>query len=602
MVTDGNTMMKLVHHQLEFLKYVGGKRTVFDDNSGQFKQVPTGQGIDVSIAMLPDLLVDLRHRNIRSADGNVFAVGGRAARTACVLLHLLDEDDDTFSVQLITKTGNLGRLLLQNEFYNQDLSRELRSLSLDHVILREGEPRCAFLIRGKFYPAKARRGNELNQRDLKNDNVEEAIRHAVTIYFSSITNPRFLPLLRAILKFIDRNQGIPELCHQGVFINCEHGDGKQVTNLVRLLKRPATGEKATVLKGLFVSENAVMDLLYGTLDVNCVNAVSQELGVPLIVHGVDNGRVIPAGTLPNADSTVPETVQLSQECAYYINALNTISVEVREPIRGENIPERFVAGVLLASSVRRAIEGLASFGFVNIQRDMEAEWGIKGREWKRILNCGLELATAPLKAGKPPTMDDVIGEQDIQSHLEFKLESRSGSTDSTREMDLDPTSQHDVTELAIRRRRACGHLEPSKLECRDVPVCCSSANQRCGNDSCRLARDSGRARGAVLIDLDSTLLDSTEERTRAVSAALNELEDAVFKDPKPDGASGNDLFEPLVYDLWPLYMWLGLGNFREEWNSTGWYALYLVLRANPESAEPVEGSCQSYQHRKAVRS
>ena len=97
----------LIHRQLECLKYIGTNRN----------GIPTGQGIDMDIVVLPDLLLDFRKENLDPAGtGSICAVGGRAARTACALLHLLDEDDDTYRVFLMTKTGNLGRLLMQNEF------------------------------------------------------------------------------------------------------------------------------------------------------------------------------------------------------------------------------------------------------------------------------------------------------------------------------------------------------------------------------------------------------------------------------------------------------------------------------------------------------
>ena len=99
---------------------------------------------------------------------------------------------------------------------------------------------------------------------------------------------------------------------------------------------------------------------------------------------------------------------------------------------------------------------------------------------------------------------------------------------------------------------------------------------------------------AVLIDLDSTLLNSTEQRSMALVEALNEL---TTETEKRDSALDNDyklenenrnralavvltelateteqptlnqlqvaFFNKYIYDLWKLYAKLELGNFRQ---------------------------------------
>jgi hypothetical protein len=105
--TDRESVVEAIHTQLECLKYVGTIR----------ENTPTGEGTPVSILLMPDLVFDFRAYNLRAQPARkVCAVGGRAARIACALLHLQDEDDATYHVHLLTETGNLGRLLLENEF------------------------------------------------------------------------------------------------------------------------------------------------------------------------------------------------------------------------------------------------------------------------------------------------------------------------------------------------------------------------------------------------------------------------------------------------------------------------------------------------------
>src|ERR1035438_1505069 len=102
--------VELIHRQLECLKYMAGLKeiTVDSSTSPARRKVPSGHGIDVSVVLLPDILLDVRMEDDKPVPEKAFALGGRAARMACTLLHLLGEDEGTYQVHLLTKTAKVG--------------------------------------------------------------------------------------------------------------------------------------------------------------------------------------------------------------------------------------------------------------------------------------------------------------------------------------------------------------------------------------------------------------------------------------------------------------------------------------------------------------
>ena len=88
----------------------------------------------------------------------------------------------------------------------------------------------------------------------------------------------------------------------------------------------------------------------------------------------------------------------------------------------------------------------------------------------------------------------------------------------------------------------------------------------------------------VLMDLDSTLMDSTNVRKLALAQALRAIIPLVlpgFLDSEreePDFIHACvDFYEALVYYRWPLYRYSKLGDFRQQWNLEYSYAVFLVL-------------------------
>ena len=231
-----------VLRHLETLKYLGGQ-----NESGQ----PSGEGIPIRLIVLPDLLVDFRKCNLEPGSGNVCTVGGRAARVACSLLDLLNDEDGTFSVHLLTKTGVIGKVVLENAFRKHEASRMAMACFETVKVNEEHEPRWA-LLPGKgidFIAAAADPGKELGPMDLADPAIRSFLQQATGVYLSTIKSPHFNGLFSRLLDvlvvgqpfFIDAARGVKE-----------NGDAKHVGDLVRALKSRSNTGNAGSCSTLFV--------------------------------------------------------------------------------------------------------------------------------------------------------------------------------------------------------------------------------------------------------------------------------------------------------------------------------------------------------------
>ena len=533
----------LVHRQLECLKYIGGHR------NGE----PTGQGIEIDIVLLPDLLLDFRAYNVRGqGTGETCAVGGRAARTACALLHLLSDEDGTFRVHLFTKTGNLGRLLLENEFHGTE-AEQISSQCHEGVEVRRGEPRCAIWNKDGSPPTTKlqTRSSELRPQDLRKLSAQRIMRHARTVCLSSVNTPHFPGLFCEVLKNITGNE-------QGLFLDAARARPKHLRKLLGLLGNLEIEDK-TKLLGIFVPGDIAKQLteLSGATRLE---AFCRSYHVPVIHYGAGD-RVVYVGP----DGQEP------------------VEVPCQAGFRHEDIPERFKAGVLLASSVFRTLP-LLKREAPRLYKCLTSQWPQdKPAGWEHILHYGVCLATAgtggrtfcslrPLVDAANPNGSDHFSVNRNLLPIEFETQ---GSADSS-EMVLSHTVPRKVATLAGLRRT-------SNLECKDLPLC--DGRKNCGAEECQqTGRSLASPAAAVLIDLDGTLMDSTEQRNRGLAVALADLARTEPKIPKPnkDIEARVDFFTQNVYDLWKLFKAMELGDFRQEWNHPGWYVTYIVFAENEE--------------------
>ena len=541
------TAIDLVHRQLEFLKYVPGWKP------GKDGPEPTGQGIEVDIALLPDLLLDFRDYNVEHFDSHIktCTVGGRAARMACALLHLTSDDDGTFNVHLLTRTGNLGRLLLENEFYRTNAQRVLAQC-LESVSVGMSEPRCAVWDKreGPPTPQPPMRSRELTAALCRRLGHEAIIQQARTVCLTAVGTPDF----QQLFKFVTTNLTAAQA---GLFLDTSRAATRRdltekllgaVNNLEEVCKRR--------ICGLFLSLETSEQLDLKTPED--LSKWSANNRLPLIQYGIGNE-------------------------IRYASPAGTPVVSIRHhaiPFGTEDVSERFKAGVLLASTVHRTIVAIRQqangsgspvvappFAEAAIWNKMAVEW--QPNEWEIILKYGCDLATVQTSRSYC-SFEDLVTSVTPGADSDHLPSGYCSPTEITptwaaaeSEFHLGGDEGRPLSRLAgLRRTKTL--RQPSLAKCTD-PQC---------RQGCR--RTSGQPAAAVLIDLDGTLMDSTEQRRRGLIAALSYL------DPRGVSQENVDFFEKEVYGQWAIFKALGLGDYRQEWNHPGWYRTYLVLQKNPK--------------------
>jgi len=558
-----------IHTQLECLKYVGTKK----DNT------PTGEGIEVSIALLPDLVFDFRAYNLNAMPPRkVCAVGGRAGRIACALLHLQDEDDATYRVHLLTRTGNLGRLLLENEFTMPGSSRGMRHLDLDTVFLRYGQPRCALVapsvdgVAGVEIDAQsADTEQELDLSCLHQQQSQRILKRAKTVCITSISTPHFSDLFREAGNVADP-------VNQFLFVDSTRPRKGNVTTLLKELSRRKEHHSsfAKTPLGIFVpheTECVIREAAEGkTIAELCV-----EFDVAAILYG--NGSTIA-----------------------YMPATGAPQTEIRCEVNFENedIPERFKAGILLAQTLFRSLQDVRVAGQNKLHEYLLSQW--PKSEWEWILQYGIALASAV------PNHDGFCGlaelfsdngnvEESLNGALNPHLPSgtpfrpltniaRKAAGANYNEINLDGVLSADLARLAGHRRLKVEAVVKQRSEERDMCPELAVISGREQNPSAGISDGLQARRAAVLIDLDATLIDSTEQRKLALLPALRCLASALHAMSFPSLDQAAEFFGKHVYDPWPLYSFnLGIGDFRQTWNHQGWYAAFITLANNEELAK-----------------
>lgn len=540
----------LVHRQLECLKYIPGRKG----------GLPSGEGLELAIVLLPSMLLDFRAHNVRTADkargcagSKICAVGGRAARAACALLHLLTDEDGTFTPYLLTKTGNLGRLLLENEFHSTP-ARRSSDRCFDFISPRDGEPRCA-IIEERGMAAKScpeTEASELSEDDIRAAGAAELISRARTVYLSSVKTPHFEKLVHFLADHLTG-------AGQGLFIDASRSESTHLGDMMKVIAAHRT-QLGTRLLAVFVRRE-MTNMLLELSGASAVDEFCKLHGIPLLE--CDEGRV--AYTRPDGTGGAERT-----------------ELQCEVPFAQENTPERFKAGVLLASSLCRTVRENfeLELPLLKLLRD---EWpGCDMECWRVVLEYGVALATVAqggdsfcsfqslLKSALPTGSDHLPADGPIPT---LQLTGRRGS--DKREIKFQKKALKQMAQLAGLRRSQKG------LQCYDLPLCKRTRN--CGLPQCQKAQPQRREpSAAILIDLDGTLMDSTEQRDRALAVALGIISQAQPTVDEP-GRTPQDrvkFFADNVYDLWPLFRAMGLGDFRQQWNHQGWYVTYILFAAN----------------------
>ncbi|MBN1575062.1 MAG: hypothetical protein JW913_00815 [Chitinispirillaceae bacterium] len=546
-------LLSEIHDQLEFLKYIGGK-----DGKG----VPTGEGYPVNIVSLPDLILDIRRYNvIPNNRERICAIGGRSARTACILAHLCDGFDGIYTPYLITKTGNLGKYLLENEFYyGGDSCDTFNRRKLKRFIVeRNGEPRCTIWNHpcgNNFTTRDSGTEFELSVDDIRNNmDIKRIFDTATVIYFSSIKTPNF----REVFDYLIDEQSFPQAAGRNgknIFFDCTRAQPKHVEAFKKMLN-----EKRNVrnrIAGLFVSSEE--DEIFKSQIASDYLGYFKELGMLFLYY-------------------FPQRVQF-----YDFEGILQADQSVQSKLDNEDIPERFKAGFLLAYSVRLAMETIsASFSrpdkdfFEEAAQTMQRFWEID--PWGKIIDYGLAFASASDNEFKVCTLKNLLPDEDDRHFPKGVLTPDVSLTDMASERPKHiRIGQPDLAKLA----RAAGYRRMNGLKINKKIY----SHERCKNkNKCRYfaqfpdkCKEDYLHHYAVMLDLDGTLMNSTLERQRGLECALNWLHGtAGILDPVPDGFVPVDFFERHVYEGNQFYYELGLGDFRQKWNHSGWYAAYITL-------------------------
>ncbi len=607
-----------LHKHLELMKYVNIPADHDEDGAAGRR---SGQGLDIRIVTLPDLLLDFRSYNIKKKNDcagkntatsfdvvkaldeyNVCTVGGRAARTACALLHLLTDDDGTFRVNLVAKTGNLGRLLLQNEFQesgaeSQSSANRLRSRSqhtfqteiLPYLLSRDGEPRCA-LMEDTGSEAKGNKNaeksaydrnvvatksvdptahSELNDKDLHR--AKEAVEKADCIFLSSIRTPAFKNILAKLLNARGGKR-------KYLFIDIERSAQKKDVEAFIQCIEIKEGKQDVKLGGFFVSTanlNTVKEAVGAKGAESGAVKLAREKGAPVIIYdAVKDGYAAIRHIGPGGETyelTIPDP-------------------DVDKDIMSrENTAERFKGGVLLAYALKNCLELYEeNDGFYRLMRE---EWSgslgmdcsLSGNDFLRAA-CffAVNLAKIDTRNSKFDSVVDYYRQFDWDNGLHYIKNARIPTvalhTDTAGKISIDQTEQNADSLVSLAALRRCGKMNVLK----EVPIC----DPRRSACNCDKNEDSHKA--AIMFDLDGTLLNSTQERNRAVEMALLPFSKTTMLRDRGVIADTDELvslFKDYVYDMHEVFAaigdLLGLHNdFRQEWNNQGWYSVLLTLARN----------------------
>jgi FMN phosphatase YigB (HAD superfamily) len=526
-----------IHNQLEILKYISGEEK---DNK------PSGEGICVDIVLLPDLVLDIRKYNLEDENLELksIAIGGRSGRISCVLAHLIDLYDGLYYPHLITKTGNLGKLILDNEFYNKDSEHEAEKLR-KHILERVGEPRVTVWSKPNdkdFTTRKSSEDFELSDSDLKgNYFLNEYINKCRVIYLSSIRTPNFKRILKYLINDLKIAPG-------KLFIDCTRSEINHLKELIEIVTENKINYRA--IEGIIISENERKLLKKEKIDYL---KRAKELHFPILYYSKD---II---------------LQYDRE------GTRTKVSETNIHFDSEDIPERFKAGYILAYSLCSTINNLMNevtseqkkfvLNFIN---NSQAYW--KEDPVKKMIYYGISIAKEVPNVSGNCDLRLLFENEDlffpVQKFKPIQISTKDIAKNSEHIVIKDESINHLVRLSGFRRTGKLHNLEMlnrSHLTCKNNQNCKFYQNQPPNLDP--------HPYTAIMIDLDSTLMNSSCERRRGLEQALKIINHRLnFID------ADYHFFENHIYGKWPLYKMMEKGDFRQEWNHKGWYITYILLR------------------------
>jgi FMN phosphatase YigB (HAD superfamily) len=554
----GKNAIALVHDQLETFKYVGG---FVQDPRNPGAVTESGEGLPLSIVALPDFVLDFHQDNLGS-NSPVCSVGGHAGHIASTLLHLMSDEDATHRVHFLTRTGRLATMLLEDEFQAgipESSHDTYKRYCEPFVFIRDGQPRCAYLSGRDIEPSRCKPGDEMRAQEeiLKQPFVVESIRAAHAVYIGSFKTPDYTNILGGVLETIGDGM---------LFLDTRRADKESCDKLERMfitLKKWAT-PKHSALKPeivLFVRNPEYQFVIQTAGSVLERTNVSPQ----------DIARELKIRLLYYTDSSIDLYTDFDGETSGPLLCSPSCQITTTLPSL------RFCAGVILAASVHRTLGLLAQTAELrtkkltrawgnSLRKSFDQRWQRIGGPWMGIAAYGVACASLALDNRGFSLRDDVLGKG--VTPMDVPME----EVDRTLRIRLESSAIGDFARLAARRR--CQGLA-NKLTAQCDPV-------QDGHECVIEERKT-----AVMLDLDGTLMDSTSQRGRALDPALAKLHAISqllpddFKQTCNDSVTRLRFFEEHVYDLHPFFEWLGVGDFRQQWNRRGWYATYIVLARLP---------------------
>lgn len=589
-----------------------------------------GEGLPINICILPDFVIDFdeeiqkakyENKKKRLIDKAVIQIGGRAARIAKDLVYLRYADDGCFNINLLCKTDNVGYALLKKQLIT-NLDKKYHPLDLSNIhigqksrtTLREGQ-----VVKETTPPDKE---NELSLNDLELYGTD-TIKKSTIAMITSVKTPDFKKILEYICnkdkdnkqkKIIIDTSRCEKKEDWGKFITSfnSHRDcvsvvifDKESINGIKKFINPETGQQDNI-----DSLSALAQKIYS------------ELNVPILI--------------------------LYETFYIWIDKKNKIICPLPKDINFDELPdstESFKAGFLLSFAVQSELERWKNTHKKNINIDVTSHWTIEITDvlvyaglicgaWSELYNKNPETHPdkqfllqyafrAPeqsnipnIKTGfyqllhKKPnvnywekqttTLKDIYNKIDntfdkicfleslkdlseinenmdllktIAQGLVFNTDKKSEEKGNYKELD----KKNDKIFQSISKINLLNNLRDKKENKKIIPNIFQLTKDN--------TKDDNEERRVVLIDLDSTLLDSAEVRVKLLTYSIKNICQFFFTEAK-EGVEINkftilcvDIYEKFIYDRWPFFLhpYINFGNFRQQWNLPHSYSMLIFI-------------------------
>jgi hypothetical protein len=177
---------------------------------------PTGNGIPLDIAIMPDFVVDVDGAAINLLNNlndqeeyRVAAaeIGSRAGRVLSILAHLRDRDDEGFQLRYIAKTGRTGLAVLKDRLEAQFEDQGFEPVRFPYIVPTKS---TRFTVLGretydeedaKRHIVKPKREGLLREDELLRHfyNPKEVIRNSNALYFATDALSQFKELINGVV-------------------------------------------------------------------------------------------------------------------------------------------------------------------------------------------------------------------------------------------------------------------------------------------------------------------------------------------------------------------------------------------------------------------